>query len=232
MRRFSITYETPDGERRLSSSTRKAALRVADQVDARDVNADAVGRGYPHRLTVKVVARGDQPTRDDPVAQDLLFAVDVVEVGLERLDPLGDSLLEPGPLRRGDHPRDEIKREWPLLAGQGERDALIDEGTPQRVGAGRQLRGVRWCQLGEYALVGATNVALGVEHLVKGLRIAAQAVVAAENPSWRTGFGERVRDDCVVSAGSVRRLTIDMLHQLRRFGRPESVILGIYPLRW
>ena len=139
MRRFSITYETPGRGAQVVLQHAEGALRVADQIDARDVNADTVGRGYAHRLTVEVVARGDQPARDDPVAQDLLFAVDVVEVGLQRLDPLGDPLLEPGPLRRGDHPRNEIEGERPLLAGQGERDALVDEGTPQRLGPGRQL---------------------------------------------------------------------------------------------
>ena len=42
----------------------------------------------PDGLAVEVLARGDQPARDHPVAQDLLLAVDVVEVHLQRLDPL------------------------------------------------------------------------------------------------------------------------------------------------
>ena len=42
----------------------------------------------PDRLAVEVLARGDQPARDDAVAQDLLLAIDVVEVHLQRLDAL------------------------------------------------------------------------------------------------------------------------------------------------
>ena len=75
----------------------------------------------------------------------------------------------------------EVQRKRPLLAGQRERDALVDERAAQRVGAGLQLRGVGRGKLGEDALVRAADVALGVEHLVEGLRIAAQAVVAVED---------------------------------------------------
>ncbi len=57
----------------------EGALRVADQVDAGDVNAHAVGLGDAHRLAVKVLTRGDQAARDDPVAQNLLLAVSPAE---------------------------------------------------------------------------------------------------------------------------------------------------------
>ena len=46
------------------------------------------------RLAVEVLAGRDEPARDHPVAQDLLLAVDVVEVELERFDPLRDALLQ------------------------------------------------------------------------------------------------------------------------------------------
>lgn len=82
----------------------EVTLVVADQVDAGDVDAYPVGwddaRGFP----VEVLARGHQPTRDHAVAQDLLLAIDVVEIHLQRLDPLGDA-----PFSR-DHSAAEITR--------------------------------------------------------------------------------------------------------------------------
>ena len=159
----------------------EVALRVADQVDAGDVDAHAVGRDDAHRLAVEVLAGGDQPARDDAVAQDLLLAVDVVEVVLQRLDPLRDAALEPRPLGRRDHPRHQVQRERPLLAGQRERDALVDEGAAQRLGPGLELGGIRRGKLGVDALVGPADVALAVEHLVERLRVGAQIVVAVED---------------------------------------------------
>ena len=157
------------------------ALGVADQVDACDVDAHPVGRGNTHRLAVKVLAGGDEAAGDDAVAQDLLLAVDVVKVCLERLDPLGDAALESRPLRRGDDSRHEVEGKRPLLAGQRERDALVGEGAAQRVGAGFQVRGIGRGKLGEDALVRSAHVSLGVEHLVEGLRVATKTVVTVED---------------------------------------------------
>ena len=165
----------------------EVALLVADQVDARDVDAHAVGRIDARGLAVEVLARGDQPARDDAVAQDLLVAVDVVEVLLQRLDPLHDAALEPRPFGGGDHPRHEVQRKRPLLAGQRERDALVDERAAERVGAGGQLGRVRRGKLGVDALVRAADVALPVEHLVERRGVAAPIVVAVEDPLVRGG---------------------------------------------
>ena len=78
----------------------KRQVSAEVQVDARDVDAHAVGRDDAYRLAVEVLTRGDQPAWDDPVAQDFLLAVDVVEVVLQGLDPLRDASLEPRPLGR------------------------------------------------------------------------------------------------------------------------------------
>ena len=170
--RAAVLHHVGDTRRRAQVVLEHAevALRVADQVDARDVDAHPVGRDDARGLAVEVLARGDQPARDDAVAQDLLLAVDVVEVHLQRLDPLLDAALEPGPLGRRDHPRHQVQRERALLAGQRERDALVDERAAERVGAGFELGGVGRGKLGVDALVGAADVALAVEHLVEGLR--------------------------------------------------------------
>ena len=206
---------------------------VADQIDAGDVDAHAVGRDDARGLAVEVLTGGDQPARDDAVAQDLLLAVDVVEVHLQRLHPLRDARLEARPLGRGDHPRHQVERERTFLARQRERDALVDEGAAERVGARFELGGVRRGELGEDALVGPADVALRVEHLVEGLGVAAQIVVAVEDPVVACGAAaELVRDGRAVSGGNVRRLTLDMLPHTTRFGRPvasASCHFGLLP---
>jgi hypothetical protein len=53
--------------------------------------------------------------------------------------------------------------------------------SAERVGASGQLRGVGWSKLRENALIRAADVAVTVEHLVKGLRVAADALVAVED---------------------------------------------------
>ena len=174
--RAAVLHHVGDARRRAQVVLEHAerALRVAHQVDARDVDAHAVGRDDARRLAVEVLARGDQPARDHAVAQDLLLAVDVVEVHLQRLDALRDAALQARPLGRRDDPRHQIERERPLLTRQRERDALVDERAPERLGAGREFGGVRRREFGEDALVGSADVALRVEHLVEGLGVAAR----------------------------------------------------------
>ena len=127
--------------------------RVADEVDARDMDTHTVRRVDSGGLAVEVLAGRDKSPRDQPVAQDVLLAVDVVEVMLQRLDPLRDAALEPRPFGGGDDARHEVERERPFLAGQRERDPLVDERAAERVRAGGQLGGVGRRQLGIDALV-------------------------------------------------------------------------------
>ena len=114
VRRFSITYDTPRAAQVVLEHP-EVALLIADHVDARDVDAHAVGRGDAHGLAVKVLAevitrRGMTPSLRIPVA------VDVVEVELEGLDPLGDARRNRGPLGARDDPWHQVQRERPLLA--------------------------------------------------------------------------------------------------------------------
>ncbi len=141
-RRSQVVLEDPPGP-----------LLVADHVDARDVDAHAVGRHDADGLAVEVLAGGDQPARDDAVTQDLLVAVDVVEICLEGLDALGDATLQPRPLGGRDDSRDLVQRKRPLLTGQRERDALVDECPAQRLGAVVEVGGIRRRQLAIDALV-------------------------------------------------------------------------------
>ncbi len=118
---------------------------------------------------------------NDPVLQDLLLAVDVVEVHLESFDALGDASLQSRPFGGRDHPWHEVERERPLLTRQREGDALVGERAAKRLGAGRQFRGVRGRELAVDALVRAADVALSVEHLVEGLGVGPGFVVATED---------------------------------------------------
>ena len=165
----------------MSSKNPEAPLFVADQVDAGDVNAHAVGRHDARGLAVEVLTGGHQPARDDSVVQDLLIAVDVVEVALEGFDALGDAALQPRPLGGRDHPWDQVQRKRPLLAGQRKRDALIAEGTAERLGAGLEVGSIRRRELGVDALIRTADIALTVEHLIEGVQVGARAVVAVED---------------------------------------------------
>ncbi len=161
-----------------------------------------------------------------PSLQDLLVAVDVVEVALEGLDPLGDAALQPRPLGGRDDPWDQVQRKRPLLAGQRERDALVAERPAQRLGAGLELGGVRRRELGVNALVRAADIALTVEHLVEGLAVTAGGVVAVEDALVvlrRPRLAARLppRLDGHSSKGHVA-----MLHHIRRFCRPSASALG------
>ena len=186
-RRAQVVLEDPEG-----------ALGVADDVDAGDVDADPVGRGDPGRFAVEVLAGTDQSPRDDPVAQDLLVAVDVVEEPLEGDHALGDPALQLGPLGRRDHPGDQVQRERALLlAGQRECDALVDEGPAQRLGAGSEFVGPGRGEFGVDALVGGSDVALPVEHLVVRAVVGTEFAVAAEDVGVVRGSRSRGGRSCL-----------------------------------
>ncbi len=150
------------------------------------------------------------------------------------------------PRSRRDHSAAEITRgtrssgNGPLLPGQRERDALVDEGPAQGLGARFQLGGVGRGEFGEDALVRPADVALGVEHLVEGLRVGAEVVVAVEDPvvAVDAAVGAPLRR--ADSAGSLDRQGAEahrchMLHHDRRFGRPVAssvATLGDCAARW
>ena len=138
------------------------------------MDAHPVRRVDTSGLAVEVLARRHQPARDQLVAQNVLLAVDVVEIHLQRAYPLGDAALEPRPFGGRDDPRHEIERERPLLAGQRERDALVDKRAPERIRTGGKLGRIGRRQLGVDALVRSPDGAALVEHLVerRGVRAA------------------------------------------------------------
>src|SRR6202034_1833435 len=82
------------------------ALLVADEVDARHVDADAVGRREPGDLAAELLAGEDEAPREHAVVEGAARAVDVFEECLKHPDPLADAVGYEVPLRRLDDPRD------------------------------------------------------------------------------------------------------------------------------
>ena len=106
---------------------REDTLLVADQVDACDVDAHTVGGLDAPGLPVEVAGTGHESARHDPVVQDPSRPVHVRQEHLQGLDALGDPLLDHAPFGGAEQPRHEVQRQWTLLAGQAERDALAVE---------------------------------------------------------------------------------------------------------
>ncbi len=188
------------------------ALLIADQIDAGDVDSHTVGRDDAHRLPVEMLAGSDQAARDDAVVQYFLVAVDVVEIHLERLDPLGDAALQTRPLGGRDNPRHQVQRKWPLLARQREGDPLVEEGAAQRFGASLQLRGVRRSELGVNTPIRTADRALGIEHLVErhlvGVRrpvVSTENALRARSAKTPLGLVKLVRKTHCSDAASSRR---------------------------
>ena len=156
-----IVLEDPEGP-----------LLVPDEVDAADVRAHTVRRAESGDGAV-VVARGrDELPRDDAVLdgprQPMRPGVDVVEEGLEHLDPLGHALLHRLPGVRVDDPRDGIEGEGALLPGVVEGHALLEEHPRERVGPLLESLGVHGPQGVVDRLVGRAGVSPFVQHLVPG----------------------------------------------------------------
>ena len=144
------------------------AVLVTDDVDARHVDAHAVGRRI-------AVGRPDEPgrardhlVRDQPVADNAGGAVDVGQEELERSDALHQPRGHLGPLGAGEDPRHHVEGEGPLLAVEVEGHPLVHEGTGQPGGAGRDVLGTHLGQGGGHGGVGHPGRAVAADHLVEG----------------------------------------------------------------
>ncbi len=115
------------------------AVLVADQVDARHLDAHAVGGVDARGLAVEVLRRGDERCRQHAVADAVLVPVRVVEECLERAHALLDARLDARPLVVLDDARHGIQRERPLLAREVERHTLREVRARERIGAAAQL---------------------------------------------------------------------------------------------
>ncbi len=120
----SPSHTTPGRQAKIVLGHPEIVTVIANQVDARDVDAHAAGWNNTDRLTVKVLTRGNQAARDDSVAGDFLITIDVVAVHPKSFDTLGDTPLQSDAEIT---PRHQIRRKGPLLTRQRKRDALIYE---------------------------------------------------------------------------------------------------------
>ena len=145
------------------------ALVVADQVDARDVDAYAVGRADAGGLAVVVRRGGHDPSGDHAVGEDLSHVVDVGEERLEGAHPLLHARVDLLPGLHLDDPRHDVEREGPLLAADVEGDALVEVRRLEGLDPGGH---VALLEVGERRGQGAVRRACvgagAVEHLVVG----------------------------------------------------------------
>ena len=135
--RFSSTYDTPEGQRRLSSSTYiRPSLSRTRSVPVMWHQMPRGGFRPAHGLE-KALARGDQPFGHDAVANDLLIVIEVVDEQVQRVDPLLQTPLDARPLVELDDPRQDVER--PDLLGAGrvavdvEGDAHVQQGQIGRL---------------------------------------------------------------------------------------------------
>ena len=77
-----------------------ATVVAADQIAARDVDVLVIRNIDADDLTAEVASQDDEPARHDPVPQDLLPVVDVVEEPVQRPDALSQARLDDAPTRR------------------------------------------------------------------------------------------------------------------------------------
>ena len=108
-----------------------AGFRIAHQVDPGNVGMDAGGRLQPDHLPAEMLAGVNKRPRDDPVLENPLRSVDILEEKIERDDALAEPVLDVVPLLPGKNARRQVEREEPFrataVAIDGEGDALEQE---------------------------------------------------------------------------------------------------------
>ena len=141
----------------------------------------------------KWVERGDQPAGDDAVVQDAARPVDVGEERLEGPHPLRHARLDGRPLVRGEDAGHQVEGERPLLARQGEGDALVAERHVAGGAAGGEVGRREGLEGLVEGGVGGPGAADAVEHLVPS--VAGRVVVEKiphradrRTPSFRRCF--------------------------------------------
>ncbi len=142
--------------------------RVADDVDAGDVDPHAARRFKAVDLAVEMRARGDELPRDDAVRDDGHLAVDVIEEGFEGPHSLGHTAFQDRPLVGRDDPGHDVQRERPLLSRVIEGDTTVQEGPGHRVGAGRDVGQREFLERPGDLPVGAPGLLARGEHFVIG----------------------------------------------------------------
>ena len=117
----------------------------ADQVDPANMGVDSVRRPRAGAGDAELRVGQDDVGRDHAVLEDLPRAVNVVDEGVDRPDPLLEARRQPLPFARGEDARDDVERDDPLgrfvVAIDREGDAEASEGALGRLLAAVELGG-------------------------------------------------------------------------------------------
>ncbi len=132
------------------------------------MHTDPVGRVDAGGLAVEVRAGREDLARHDTVGDRAHRPVHVGQEPLEDPDPLADAGLDRGPLRRRKDPGDDVDGERPLLAGQVEGDAPVQERGREGVRARAQVVGRHDAHGAVHRESGGPDAAVGGDHLVPG----------------------------------------------------------------
>ena len=142
---------------------------VTDEVDAGHVDADAVRRHEPVRRAVVVVRRVTSRRGTMPSSSTSPAPYTSARNDLERPDPLADAGSTRSHSSAADDAGDEVERQRPLAAGQGERDALtVEVGVAQPGPLGQPLGAEPVQDGGDARPCPARGLAGRVDHLVVG----------------------------------------------------------------
>ena len=139
---------------------------VTDQVDARHVDPHVVGRAEPVGDPEEPGRRRDHPPRHDPGPHRLTLSVDVGQERLQHPDPLRHTGFNLRPLVGRDHPRHDIDRERPLLAGEVERHPLVEVGAGQHLSTPTEIPARQGAEGGMHRTVGTSWLLVIGKHLV------------------------------------------------------------------
>ncbi len=120
------------------------------QIDAADVRVDAVRRFRSRDRHAELGVGEDDVRRNDAVRDDFPCAVDVVDKGIDRADPLFEARGQPIPFTGGENPRKDIEGDDALcrliVTINGECDPEAPERGFRRLLAPRQFRARRFFQ--------------------------------------------------------------------------------------
>ncbi len=185
IRRFSITYDTPEGVRRLSSSTRQVPVGSRIRSMPAMWMRTPPGGLMPRSFGGSAAAPSTSSRGNDACREDLLLAVDVVEEHAERAQPLLRARARAAPSRRprsaaargrtGRSSRCRASRRRPRTSRPG--GAARARRAPARARARRLERAPRSATARRKS---GRGVPPGREHLVVGARAA--RVVGEEAP--------------------------------------------------
>ena len=141
---------------------------VTDDVDARNMDADAAGGFKTVDRPVEMGAGGDELAWNHAIGHYGHPPVNVVEECFKCFDPLGNSAFEHIPLVSRDDTRDDVQGEGTLLPRVVESDATVQEGPCHGVGTGGDICEGKLAERTGDLTVGFSGNVAGGKHLVVG----------------------------------------------------------------